>query len=320
MTELREKMIKAMELRNFSPITQTAYLSAVTNLAMHYMKSPEEISQDEIEDYLLYLKKDRKLSYSTRNQAISGLKFFYNETLKNPDMILQLPRKKTPVKLPEVLSVDEVKRVINAPNNMKHRMILMTTYSAGLRVSELVRLEPRHIVSSRMLILVEDGKGVKDRYTILSKTLLENLRQYWQSYRPTKWLFPSTNPQNHISRSTAQKLFTLTVGTPVTQRPPHSPGRAVFPHPVPRLYSLSRKASALGKHPMLFGRYRQLGFRNAEALDSFEKNLPSKTLPFPTSTVQPLKCTFDRPTVKLPQRPQVADHAVIIVMTTQPTV
>ena len=174
MTELREKMIKAMELRNFSPITQTAYLSAVTNLAMHYMKSPEEISQDEIEDYLLYLKKDRKLSYSTRNQAISGLKFFYNETLKNPDMILQLPRKKTPVKLPEVLSVDEVKRVINAPNNMKHRMILMTTYSAGLRVSELVRLEPRHIVSSRMLILVEDGKGVKDRYTILSKTLLEN--------------------------------------------------------------------------------------------------------------------------------------------------
>ena len=207
MTELREKMIKAMELRNFSPITQTAYLSAVTNLAMHYMKSPEEISQDEIEDYLLYLKKDRKLSYSTRNQAISGLKFFYNETLKNPDMILQLPRKKTPVKLPEVLSVDEVKRVINAPSNIKHRVILMTGYSAGLRVGEVVRLKMGHIISARMLILVEDGKGVKDRYTILSKTLLENLRQYWQSYRPTKWLFPSTNQQKHISRSTAQKLF-----------------------------------------------------------------------------------------------------------------
>ena len=186
MTELREKMIKAMELRNFAPKTQTAYLSAVTNLASHYMKSPQEITQDEVEDYLLYLKKERKLSYSTRNQVISGLKFLYNQTLKDPQMELQLPRKKTPLKLPEVLSVDEVKRVINAPSNIKHRMILMTTYSAGLRVSELVRLEPRHIVSSRMLILVEGGKGLKDRYTILSKTLLENLRQYWQSYRPTK--------------------------------------------------------------------------------------------------------------------------------------
>ena len=207
MPELRKKMIKAMELRNFSPRTHTAYLSAVTNLSKHYKKSPEGITQEEVEDYLLYLKKERKLSFSTRNQAISGLKFFFNETLKNSDMQLQLPRRKTPVKLPEVLSVDEVKRVINAPNNIKHRMILMTTYSAGLRVSELVRLEPRHIVSSRMLILVEDGKGVKDRYTILSKNLLENLRNYWQSHRPTKWLFPSTNPQNHISRSTAQKLF-----------------------------------------------------------------------------------------------------------------
>jgi site-specific recombinase XerD len=137
------------------------------------MKSPQEISQVEVEDYLLYLKKERKLSYSTRNQAISGLKFFYNQTLKNPDMVLQLPRKKTPVKLPEVLSIDEVKRVINAPSNIKHRMILMTAYSAGLRVGEVVSLKLRHIVSSRMLILVEDGKGVKDRYTILSKNLLE---------------------------------------------------------------------------------------------------------------------------------------------------
>ncbi len=207
MTELREKMIKAMELRNFSPKTQTAYLAAVTNIAKHYMKSPEQISQDVVEDYLLYLKKERKLSYSTRNQVISGLKFFFNQTLKNPDMVLQLPRKKTPVKLPEVLSVDEVKRVINAPSNIKHRVILMTAYSAGLRVSEVVRLKPRHIVSARMLILVEDGKGEKDRYTILSENLLKNLRDYWQGYRPAKWLFPSVNPEKHISCSTAQKLF-----------------------------------------------------------------------------------------------------------------
>ena len=207
MTELRKKMIKQMELRNFSPKTQTAYLAAVANLSKHYMKSPQAILQAEVEDYLLYLKKERKLSYSTRNQVTSGLKFFYNETVKNPDMQLQLPRKKTPVKLPEVLSVDEVKRVIDAPSNIKHRVILMTAYSAGLRVGEVVSLKLRHIDSNRMLILVEDGKGVKDRYTILSEKLLENLRNYWQSYRPSIWLFPSPDPQKHISRSTAQKLF-----------------------------------------------------------------------------------------------------------------
>jgi len=207
MTELREKMIKAMELRNFAPNTQTAYLSAVTNLSKHYMKSPEQITQEEVEDYLLYLKKERQLSYSTRNQVTSGLKFFFNQALNNPEIQLQLPRKKTPLKLPEVLSVDEVSRVIDAHSNIKHRAILMTAYSAGLRVGEVISLKPRHIISSRMLILVEDGKGVKDRYTILSKTLLENLRNYWQSHRPTKWLFPSPNPQKHISRSTAQKLF-----------------------------------------------------------------------------------------------------------------
>ena len=190
MSQLREKMTKAMELRNFSPRTQTAYLSAVANLSKHYMKSPEKVSQDEIEDYLLYLKNERKLSYSTRNQVVSGLKFLFNQTLKNPDMELQLPRKKTPVKLPEVLSVDEVKRVINATGNMKHRLILMTAYSAGLRVGEVVRLKPRHIISSRMLIFIEGGKGVKDRYTLLSQTLLENLRHYWQGYRPSQWLFP----------------------------------------------------------------------------------------------------------------------------------
>jgi len=207
MTDLREKMIKAMELRNFSPRTQTAYLSAVTNLSKHFMKSPEEISQEQIEDYLLYLKNERKLSYSTRNQVISGLKFLFNQTLNNPDMRLQLPRKKVPVKLPEVLSVDEVNRLLNAHNNIKHRLILMTGYSAGLRVGEVVRLKPRHIVSTRMLILVEDGKGGKDRYTLLSKNLLESLRNYWQSHRPAKWLFPSRDPEMHISRSTAQKLF-----------------------------------------------------------------------------------------------------------------
>jgi len=190
MSELREKMIKAMELRNFSPKTQSAFLTAVTNLANHYSRSPEQIPQVEVDDYLLYLKKERKLSFSTRNQAISGLKFFFNKTIKNPATQLELPRKKMPVKLPEVLNAAEVNRIINAHSNIKHRMILMTAYSAGLSVGEVVSLKPRHIISARMLILVEDSKGVKDRYNILSEKLSENLCNYWISYRPTKWLFP----------------------------------------------------------------------------------------------------------------------------------
>lgn len=208
MTELRQKMIREMELRDFSPNTISAYQAAVAGLAKFYLRSPDEISLEEVEDYLLYLKKVRNYTASTRNQITSGLKFFYNKTLKRSDMVLRLPKKSGQRKLPEVLSMDEVSRLVRTPSNLKHRALLKTAYSGGLRVGELIALKPEHIDSERMLIRVEQGKGRKDRYTLLLEKLLPELRFYYKSCRPKIWLFPSGREQGkHIDERTAQRVF-----------------------------------------------------------------------------------------------------------------
>ena len=131
MTELREKPTREMELRDFAPNTIDAYLSAVKGLAAFYMRPPDEIGQEEVEDYLLYLKKFKNYTASTRNQITCGLKFFYNETLKRDDMVLRLPRKRPQKKLPEILGMDEVARLLQAPSNIKHRALPKTAYSGG---------------------------------------------------------------------------------------------------------------------------------------------------------------------------------------------
>jgi site-specific recombinase XerD len=207
MTALRRKMVRAMELRDFSPRTRDSYLSAVQGIAEFYNRPPDQLKQEEIEDYLLYLNKERGLTSSTINVKTSGLKFFYNETIEDDSVFLRLPKRRGRRILPEVLSTGETEKIINAPENLMHRLILMTTYSAGLRLSEVVSLKPDHIDSQRMLIRVEGGKGKKDRNTILSERLLMNLRNYWKLYRPKYWLFPSRDPEKHISRDTAQKIY-----------------------------------------------------------------------------------------------------------------
>lgn len=208
MSELRQKMIKEMDLRNFSASTKRAYLNAVIGLTRYYRKAPDKIGQDAVEDYLLYLKNERRLSWSACNVAASGFKFFYNETLKSDSVGIDLPRRQKVTKLPVVLSQNQVMQIIEATDNLKHRILLMTIYSAGLRVSEAVLLKPEHIESERMLIRVEQGKGNKDRYTLLSVRLLKELRQYWRFCRPKQWLFPSSwSPQRHIDISTAQKIY-----------------------------------------------------------------------------------------------------------------
>ena len=176
-------------------------------LAGFYMRSPDDIGQEEVEEYLLYLKKFKNYTASTRNQITCGLKFFYNETLKRDDMVLRLPRKRPQKKLPEILSMDEVARLLQAPSNIKHRALLKTAYSGGLRVSELVVLKPEHIDSGRMLIRVEQGKGRKDRYTLLSENLLPELRHYYRSCKPKTWLFPSRSREEHLSDRTAQRIY-----------------------------------------------------------------------------------------------------------------
>ncbi len=191
MSELRKKMIKAMELRNLSKNTQRSYLAAVSGLAKHYKKSPDKISKDMIEDYLLYLKNGKKNAPNSVGSVVSGLRFFYNNVLSDEKNAPDYSDRKTR-KLPTVLTQEEVWHIINATDNMKHRLLLMTTYSAGLRASEVAVLKVKDIESKRMLIKVEDGKGGKDRYTLLSVRLLKELRHYYRTCQPKTYLFPSS--------------------------------------------------------------------------------------------------------------------------------
>jgi len=190
MTELRQKMIRAMELKNLSKNTQRAYLAAVTGLARHYRQSPDEATQEMVDDYMLYLKNDKGLAPNSCGSALNGLRFFYKHVVeKDFSFSYSIPKRSR--RLPTVLTMEDIWKIICAPDNLKHRMILMTTYAAGLRASEVAVLKPEHIDSKRMLIKIVDGKGHKDRYTMLSARLLNELRTYYKTYRPKNYLFPS---------------------------------------------------------------------------------------------------------------------------------
>jgi integrase/recombinase XerD len=206
MTPLRQKMIRELELRRKSPRTVEAYVTAVAQLAGHYRRSPEAISIEEVRDFLHYLITQRKVAFSTCNQKLAGIRFFYREVLGQQELSLRVPAKRSG-RLPEPLSRSQITRILEATGNLKHRVLLMTAYGGGLRVSELVHLTPGDIHSERMLIRVNQGKGRKDRYTLLSPRLLEELRAYWRQYRPRPWLFLGKDGRSPLPVATAQKVF-----------------------------------------------------------------------------------------------------------------
>ncbi len=205
MGALREKMIEEMKLRNFSHRTEQSYVSAMVGLVKHYRRSPDQLTQDEIRAYLLHLEK-RGLSPSSRNVAISGMKFFYHQMLGWNDKQLFIPPRKRSWQLPEVLGHKEVERLLLAATKRRDRCLLMTAYATGLRVSELVRLKVSAIDGERMMVRVEQGKGRKDRYTILSQRLLSELRSYWKEHRSPIWLFPNRKGGS-ISIDYAQRIY-----------------------------------------------------------------------------------------------------------------
>ena len=205
MTPLRKRMIRELELQRKSPKTVQAYVTAVAQLAAHYGRSPEGISLEEVRDYLHWLITGRKLASSSCNQKLQGIRFFYTMVLRQP-FDLRIPMKRSG-RLPEALSRQEVASLLDVVSNLKHRTLLMTAYGAGLRVSELVHLRLSDIHSDRMLILVRGGKGDKDRYTLLSPRLLEQLRRYWVEYHPGPWLFPGGKGDGRLSTCTPQKAF-----------------------------------------------------------------------------------------------------------------
>jgi len=206
MTPLRAKMIRELELDRKSPATVDAYVTAVSQLAEYFGRSPDQLAVEEVRDFVHYLITERRVAFSTCNQKVAAIRFFYRFVLGRRDFSLRVPMKHSG-RLPEPLSRGEVARLLEAARTVKVRMLLMTAYGGGLRVSELVRLLPTDIHSERMLIRVDQGKGRKDRYTLLSPRLLEELRAYWRQYRPQHWLFEGAKPGQHLLAGSAGKAF-----------------------------------------------------------------------------------------------------------------
>jgi len=207
MGELRDQMEMDMRLRRFSPKTIACYLACMKGVAKHFRKSPAELGDEEIRAYLYHLMEERKVSQSVLVQTYSALKFFFEKTLQKQWNAFRIPRCKQRRKLPGVLSREEVESILSATKNLKHRAILMTIYSAGLRIGEATRLKVSDIDSGRMMIRVNEGKGLKDRYSLLGERNLEMLRRYWKTYRPLEWLFPGRNASGPVSTSAIQRVF-----------------------------------------------------------------------------------------------------------------
>ncbi len=211
MTPLRQNFIRELVIRGTSPRTQESYVSAIARLAKHYHQSPDRLTDDQLKDYIFYLAHDKKLAASSLNQAVSAMRAFYSWVLRRSvdQLWLVLPRVYRAVRRPQVFSVEELERLftVGCPY-AKHRAFLMTVYGAGLRLSEACRLKAEHIHPRRRQIRVDQGKGRKDRYTLLSPRLLQELRGYWQCFRPEHWLFPATkDPQLPMDERVGQKMF-----------------------------------------------------------------------------------------------------------------
>ena len=201
---LRQRMIDDMRMRKFGEKTQLDYVRAVRNFAKYLRRSPESASVEDLRNYQLHLV-DNGISPASLNSAISGLKFFFNVSLDRPELVAKMQPVHLPRKLPVILSPDEVKRLIAAAGNLKHQTALSLAYATGLRVNEVVALKVGDIDSQRMTLRVEQGKGQKDRYAMLSPVLLERLRVWWRVARAQGkmldggWLFPGQNPVRHLS-------------------------------------------------------------------------------------------------------------------------
>jgi len=206
MKTLRKELIQQMQLKGYSQRTIDTYVDCILSLSKYYNTSPDLLTIKQIRDYFLYCLNEKKLSKSWMNQTISALKILYIEVLKREWSTLDIPRPRREKKLPKVLSRNEVKDILNALRNIKHRAFLMITYSSGLRVGEVRHLKISDIDSSRMLIRIEQAKGHKDRYAVLSPIALDLLRVYWKVYKPKNWLFENKDGQP-VPETTAQKIF-----------------------------------------------------------------------------------------------------------------
>jgi integrase/recombinase XerD len=211
MTPLRQQLIEELVLRGMSDRTQEAYVHQVYQLAKYYRQPPDRLSDQQLRDYLFYLAQQRQLSASSLNQAVNAFRFFYQHVVRRDIEVLRraLPIGRKEIRRPQVFSPQELEKLFTVGcAHPKDRAFLMTVYGAGLRLNEACHLKFEHLDSARMQTRVVQGKGRKDRYTLLSPRLLEELRLYWKVCRPQHWLFPSSrDPQQPMIDGTAQKIY-----------------------------------------------------------------------------------------------------------------
>ena len=209
MTPLRQSMLDAMLQRGFAKRTQESYVEAIYRMAKYYRRDPSTYSAEEVQAYLLHMVKDDHLSYSTMNQAACAARFLFESVLGKGRSVFQIPMAKVPAKQPELLAREEIARLFASCESLLHRVLLQTVYATGLRVSEVCALRVKNIDSApdRMCVRVECGKGGKTRYTLLSPTLLTQLRLYVCAYHPRDWLFCNRSRTQGVDINTAQRAY-----------------------------------------------------------------------------------------------------------------
>jgi len=290
MTVLRQRMTEDMQVRNLSPHTQASYLQQVSLFARHFRTSPDALTPEHIRAYQIYLANEKKLATNSIHTAVAALRFLYRVTLKKEwDFGEEIPLPKKPQKLPVVLSPEEVVHFLNCVDCRKHRVILTTCYAAGLRISEAVRLKVTAIDSARMVVRVEQGKGRKDRYVMLSPVLLEILRSYWRAARSKEWLFPGLHDDWPITKdaveAACQKAHRLSgLSKPVT---PHSLRHAFAVHLLESRTTDLRTIQLLLGHRSLATTARYLRIATSQVcatsspLDLLPRPVPTEPQPAP---------------------------------------
>lgn len=211
MTPLRQRFIDDLRICHRSPKTIKAYVAGVVRFARHFGRSPSELGREEIRAYQLHLLQERA-DWSVYNQTVCALRFLYRVTLDRPGVVEVIPYGKRPTKLPAVLDPEEVARLIGAAKPGRERAFIQTAYACGLRLNEVLQLQVGDIDSTRMVIHVRRGKGMKERLVPLSPGLLEVLRAYWRQHRPAVWLFPGLIPGRPLTDGSVSRWFQTVVG------------------------------------------------------------------------------------------------------------
>lgn len=206
MGRFHDRMDEDLRIRGYSANTRASYLRGVRHFVRHFMRPPDQLTPEHIRQYQLYLTRDRRVSWSYFNQIVCALRFFYRQVLKTDWAVEQIPYQRTGRKLPEILSPQEVAALLRATPNLKHRALLMTMYAGGLRVSEVTHLRVTDIDGQRMVIRIEQGKGRKDRYVMLSPHLRRVLQAYWRTRRPRPLLFPGPTGRP-LTRESVNRVF-----------------------------------------------------------------------------------------------------------------